>query len=161
MFIDIKIELDVMIQDSRQSKHLNFKVKNNSTRALNQHQSKCLLYNSRWSKLILQVLSWCQTSVLILIPMMASTELKTKQNTTQSNTCFLPLGRTSGTVTVKNWEPSLQLLNLVNFKPSGLQFQLKTYVKKGMSTYWNDKNNWGWKFQLQLTCFIDVNMKQR
>jgi len=78
MFIDIKIELDVMIQDSRQSKHLNFKVKNNSTRALNQHQSQCLLYNSRWSKLILQVLSWCQTSVLILIPMMASTELKTK-----------------------------------------------------------------------------------
>jgi hypothetical protein len=27
MFIDIKIELNVMIQDTRQSKHLNFKVK--------------------------------------------------------------------------------------------------------------------------------------
>jgi hypothetical protein len=31
-------ELNVMIQDTRQSKHLNFKVKNNSTRAPNQHQ---------------------------------------------------------------------------------------------------------------------------
>ncbi len=53
--------------------------------------------------------------------MMASTEWETKHYSIKY--LFLPLGRTSGTVTVKNWEPSLQLLNLVNFKPSGLQFQ--------------------------------------